>query len=76
MELKDAVKIKQFDVKAGDTVVITFPGRLSTLAYEHLLERGKDMFPADVRVWIIEDGGTVDSVLRLNGGCDCSAITG
>lgn len=59
--------IKHLELQAGDTVVISFPHRLSAQETQRLIESLKNMWGAGVHVVLMEDGMTVEGVLRFKG---------
>jgi hypothetical protein len=57
--------IKAADVQAGDTVYFSHPGKLSHVGLERFVDAAKRSFPDGVKVTVLEEGMTIEGILRF-----------
>jgi hypothetical protein len=57
--------IKAADVQAGDTVVFSFPDRLSVAEQHRFGDHMQTLFPDGVKVILLEGGATCEGILRM-----------
>lgn len=67
MELENVTiqVIKSLEIQAGDTIVFSFPGRLTAPATERILAGLKEILPTEVHVILLDDGASCEGVLRM-----------
>lgn len=67
--------IKHLDVRVGDVVIFSVPGRLSLLQRDRFESVMKDILPDGVKPLMLEDGMKCEGVLRM-ANSDCTVVAG
>lgn len=62
-----AAVIKRSELRPGDLLVLAHPGHLTDGVYSRLVETTQRVLGNDIKVILLEEGMTVDSILSLRG---------